>query len=703
MDVAYVTMKTTSNAHNHSPIKDVHLGTECGKITEVNESIIGRRIVHEKNFGTICYVGELPRSNGSWLGVDWDDQSRGRHDGTYDGVRYFQAKCPTSGSFVRPSKVSLGTSLEEALVYRYAVCTTCQLEIQTSLRSREKLTGSSQNILVHECTQLGHLNSYLGSTAEDAEYFGTHGYPKDTFRIELYTNPGTCHQSTSHDELCGADAAKSCLNRLNSVSLSSVPVYRALYGKSDFFPDRQPEYSPLWPSSGGCLDQFLSSLCNLEMSNCLLSKWTEIAEICIQIPWLKSLNVSNNRIRLPVSPKEVHDKQKENECLESRLLYDIYSDPILSERLCSNAFPQLSQLTLVKCSLLNWKSIRRILCWMPSLQSLSLAYNNLGNPPIDWEENAIKVFQKLTELDLTHINLTSAHQLFALVGASKYLNSLLLNYNEIADIPNLNDHSEHISQIHVHDKDTSHLFRNLNTLGLKNNLFTNWNFVNQLLHLSKLDHLMVSGCPVFENSVNIETARQEVIARLPNLKMLDRVEITPEERRGSELDYLKRYGASWLNCCKSDKNSKQNNDVKLLEEFYKLHPVFARLCDKHGAPEIGETKPVNRSIKAGLLSLIFILQHNKNNGATNKSSSRSSSPMDKNDRIQKQIPSQMTINHLRMMIRRLFCLSPKTLFELYAQSGRHRGIVNTEIPLDVDTREIGFYNLENDDYIFIRI
>ncbi|XP_018648374.1 putative tubulin-specific chaperone E [Schistosoma mansoni] len=588
---------------------------------------------------------------------------------------------------MKPSKVSLGTSLEEALVYRYAVCTTCQLETQTSLQSREKPTGSSHNILVHECTQLGHLNSYLGSTAEEAEYFGTHEYPKDTLRIELYTNPGTYHQLTSHDDLCGAAAAKSCLNRLKSVSLSSMPVYRALYGKSDFFPDQQPEYSSLWPSSGGCLDQFLSSLCDLEMSNCLLSKWTEIAEICIQVPWLKSLNVSNNRIRLPVSPKEVHDKQKENECLESKLLYDIYSDPVLSERLCSNAFPQLSQLTLVKCPLLNWKSIRIILCWMPSLQSLSLAYNNLGNPPIDWEKNAIDAFQKLTDLDLTHINLTAAHQLFALIGASKYLNNLLLNYNEIADIPNLNNH----------------LFRNLNTLGLKNNLFTNWDFVNQLLNLSKLDHVMVSGCPVFENSVNIETARQEVIARLPNLKMLDRVEITPEERRGSELDYLKRYGASWLNCCRSDQNSKQINGSKLLEEFYKLHPVFSRLCDKYGAPEIGETKPVNRSIKAGLISLIFILQHNKNNGTTNKSSSRSSSPMDKNDRIQKQIPSQMTINHLRMMVRRLFCLSPKTLFELYAQSGRHRGIVNTEIPLDVDTREIGFYNLENDDYIFVRI
>nr|AAX30155.1 SJCHGC01116 protein [Schistosoma japonicum] len=79
------------------------------------------------------------------------------------------------------------------------------------------------------------------------------------------------------------------------------------------------------------------------------------------------------------------------------------------------------------------------------------------------------------------------------------------------------------------------------------------------------------------------------------------------------------------------------------------------------------------------------------------------SPIDEKNRIDKQIPSRMTINHLRMMVRRFFCLSPKTLFELYAQSQRHRDILNTEIPLDVDTREIGFYDLENGDYIFIRI
>ncbi|CAH8454806.1 unnamed protein product [Schistosoma turkestanicum] len=683
-------MNTSNDSVQHSPIKDVYLGTECGNINEANELIIGRRVVHDKNFGTICYVGHLPKSSGLWLGIDWDDQSRGRHDGTYNGVRYFQAKSPTSGSFIRPSKVSLGTSLEEALVYRYAVCATCQSETQISLRPREKPTESTDKIPLQESIQLGYLDS------------NAHRHPKDGVRIELYTSPGTYRQSTSHNNLCGAAAAKGCLNRLKSVSLSSMPVYRALYGKSIYFPDRQPECSPLWPSSGGCLDQFLTSLCNLEMSNCLLSKWTEIAEICIQIPWLKSLNVSNNRIRLPVFKKRVHRKQK-NECLESSLLYDLYSDPILSEQLCSNAFPQLSQLTLVKCCLLNWKSIQRIICWMPSLQSLSLAYNNLGNPPIDWEENAIEALQKLIELDLTHTNLTSAYQLFTLIGASKCLNNLLLNYNEIADIPNLGKHSERICEVNTLNKDRSHWFPNLNTLGLKNNLFTNWDFVNQLLCLSTLHHLMVSGCPAFENSVNVETARQEVIARLPNLKLLDRVEITPEERRGAELDYLKRYGASWLNCCKTDQSSEQPNSVKLLDEFYKLHPVFAALCDKHGAPEIGETKIINRSIKASLLSLIFVLQRDKNDDTIDKSSDHLSSPMNKNNQIEKQIPNRMTIKHLRMMIRRLFCLSPKTLFALFAQSGRHCDIVNTEIPLDIDTREIGFYNLENGDYIFIRI
>ena len=30
--------------------------------------------------------------SGEWFGIEWDDSSRGKHDGTKDGIRYFNCK-----------------------------------------------------------------------------------------------------------------------------------------------------------------------------------------------------------------------------------------------------------------------------------------------------------------------------------------------------------------------------------------------------------------------------------------------------------------------------------------------------------------------------------------------------------------------------------------------------------------------------------
>lgn len=80
---------------------------------------------------TIRFVGEVNGTTGQWLGVEWDDPSRGKHDGSHKGVQYFKckpsktivlsqrrlpsisqrtnpfqgsSKLPTPGSFIRPSR-----------------------------------------------------------------------------------------------------------------------------------------------------------------------------------------------------------------------------------------------------------------------------------------------------------------------------------------------------------------------------------------------------------------------------------------------------------------------------------------------------------------------------------------------------------------------------------------------------------------------
>ncbi|KRT85029.1 hypothetical protein AMK59_1955, partial [Oryctes borbonicus] len=80
---------------------------------------IGDRIECSGHLGTIKYVGPVDGYSSTWLGIDWDDSERGKHDGNVNGKRYFTASHPKSGSFVRPEKVQLGQTTISAITSRY--------------------------------------------------------------------------------------------------------------------------------------------------------------------------------------------------------------------------------------------------------------------------------------------------------------------------------------------------------------------------------------------------------------------------------------------------------------------------------------------------------------------------------------------------------------------------------------------------------
>ncbi|KTW32860.1 hypothetical protein PNEG_04321 [Pneumocystis murina B123] len=65
---------------------------------------IGDRISFEGNCCTIKYIGPVKGVEGQWLGVEWDDPSRGKHNGTYLGENYFKCRKENSGSFIRQNR-----------------------------------------------------------------------------------------------------------------------------------------------------------------------------------------------------------------------------------------------------------------------------------------------------------------------------------------------------------------------------------------------------------------------------------------------------------------------------------------------------------------------------------------------------------------------------------------------------------------------
>ena len=51
--------------------------------------VVGARLSYSGSIGTVRYAGPVDGTQGIWLGVEWADTNRGKHDGVKDGKRYF--------------------------------------------------------------------------------------------------------------------------------------------------------------------------------------------------------------------------------------------------------------------------------------------------------------------------------------------------------------------------------------------------------------------------------------------------------------------------------------------------------------------------------------------------------------------------------------------------------------------------------------
>ena len=53
------------------------------------QNYTGQRLSFQGDRCTVRYIGQVQGKDGSWLGIEWDDDQKGRHDGAIGGHRYF--------------------------------------------------------------------------------------------------------------------------------------------------------------------------------------------------------------------------------------------------------------------------------------------------------------------------------------------------------------------------------------------------------------------------------------------------------------------------------------------------------------------------------------------------------------------------------------------------------------------------------------
>jgi dynactin complex subunit len=57
----------------------------------MSDFYIGKRLSFDDQLCTVRYYGKVKGTKGDWLGVEWDDPVRGKHNGENGGIKYFES------------------------------------------------------------------------------------------------------------------------------------------------------------------------------------------------------------------------------------------------------------------------------------------------------------------------------------------------------------------------------------------------------------------------------------------------------------------------------------------------------------------------------------------------------------------------------------------------------------------------------------
>ncbi|KAL0946805.1 hypothetical protein HGRIS_012976 [Hohenbuehelia grisea] len=345
----------------------------------MNPPLVGTRLSVGGQLGTVRYIGPVDGTLGSWLGVEWDDQQRGKHSGTHRDKQYFSCRVPNAGSFIRESaNISYGVTFLKALSAKY-------VEELFASDAQEAITlGSSNGAIQVESVGLNKIRSKLARLERLREV------SLDGENV-AFADPGGAIQSTCPN-IRGLDLSQSLISEWDTVAAITMelPLLTTLAL------NRNRLQLP------AKLAEFARSFLNLEVLqlNDTWVTWSEMQTVTAYMPKLNSVELGYNHLRLqytedmPSPPQrapiqtlnmEGNGLMSWTSICQSVTEYSSLQRLILGSNEINSIPPPdnsklvltgLQHLTLRDNRLQAWKDVDALACWCPELQSLALG----GNP-----------------------------------------------------------------------------------------------------------------------------------------------------------------------------------------------------------------------------------------------------------------------------------------------------------------------------------
>ncbi|KIP12320.1 hypothetical protein PHLGIDRAFT_98272 [Phlebiopsis gigantea 11061_1 CR5-6] len=348
---------------------------------------VGTRFALAGHLGTVRFVGPVEGTRGLWLGVEWDDPARGKHDGVKDNRRYFSCLVPNTGSFIRPTAngIDYGTSFLQALVSKY-------IELPHGTSVEKVILGSSNGAIEVEAPGLDKVRGKLSNLQRlKIVSLDNHG-------VATPDPPGEIERVCSG--IRGLDLSKSLLSSWDAIAqiVSELPALGNLVLNQNrlSLPSNIPTFRAAF-----------SRIRELQI-NSTLTTWTDLRRLVGCMPSLTRVESGYNRLHsLSDGPdttannaavsltlqeinldgnflqkwSAVYSALTDFTNLERLVLSDNAIDTIDERTKDSPSLQHLKHLSLMSNGLKVWRDVDRLVAWCPALASLTLA----GNPLVEDE------------------------------------------------------------------------------------------------------------------------------------------------------------------------------------------------------------------------------------------------------------------------------------------------------------------------------